>query len=118
MLIDADAETSAQPSKCASDDRRRATVPHLYPPSASASHSNVMLESQQERNQLLADKSKLLQEIAEIRTRKGSGSSETETEGPDSALAELQPRDINDNKLGLDSLPADVLRHYHQDPDC
>ena len=26
-----------------------------------------------------------------------------------SALAELQPRDINDNKLGLDSLPADVL---------
>lgn len=26
-----------------------------------------------------------------------------------SAMAELQPRDINDNKLGLDSLPADVL---------
>ena len=64
-----------------------------------------MLEAQQERNQLLADKSKLLQEIAEIRTRKGSGSSESATEGPDSALAELQAK--IDNLTGLNKVLTD-----------
>ena len=72
-----------------------------------------MLEAQQERNQLLADKSKLLQEIAEIRTRKGSGSSETETEGPDPARTELQAK--IENLSGLNKVLTDSNESLRQE---
>ena len=60
-----------------------------------------MLEAQQERNQLLTVKSKLLQEIAEIRTRKGSGSNESDKES-DTATTEL--RATIENLTGLNKV--------------
>ena len=65
-----------------------------------------MLEAQQERNQLLADKTKLLQQIAEKGTRKGSDSSEAETEElRDAATAELQAK--MDKLTGLNKVLTD-----------